>query len=219
VLFLVKVKAHRGEPANQEAKIQADKAISSKDVPMEWRDMTNRAVFTWQEPHRKDGTVSQEDRKSTWNSEARTHEAMRRGLAEEEVRKHGDRVTGAWKQISKQRRRADVNYDPSMVTALRHGTWMDKQSFNKTCIKEQEKRGDIHQPFQGTWVADFMLRQDAGEFTLGKYLSDKKNSMEAKETFGDGRGRKYVSSQDSNQNRLNAISRVSAVQNSARGPR
>jgi len=42
--------------------------------------------------------------------------AIRRGSAEEEVRKHWDRVTGAWKQISKQRRRVDVSYDPSMVT-------------------------------------------------------------------------------------------------------
>jgi len=31
--FLIKVKAHRGEPANEEAGIQADKAISGKDVP------------------------------------------------------------------------------------------------------------------------------------------------------------------------------------------
>jgi len=37
-----------------------------------------------------------------------------------------DRVTVAWKQISKQRRRVDVSYDPSMVTALQHGTWMDE---------------------------------------------------------------------------------------------
>jgi len=48
--FLVKVKAHRGEPANEEADIQANKAISGKDVPM---GRTNRAVFTWQEPRRK----------------------------------------------------------------------------------------------------------------------------------------------------------------------
>jgi len=33
--FLVEVKAHRGEPANEEADIQADKAISGKDVPTE----------------------------------------------------------------------------------------------------------------------------------------------------------------------------------------
>jgi len=31
--FLVKVKAHREEPANEEANIQADKVISGKDVP------------------------------------------------------------------------------------------------------------------------------------------------------------------------------------------
>ena len=50
-----------------------------------------------------------------------------------------DRVTGAWKQISKQRRRVDVSYAPSMVTALQHGTWMHDESFKKTCIKEKEK--------------------------------------------------------------------------------
>jgi len=55
--FLVKVKAHRGEPANEEADIQADKAISGE----EWHDRTNRAVFTWQEPRRKGGTVSYAD--------------------------------------------------------------------------------------------------------------------------------------------------------------
>jgi len=50
--FLVKVKAHPKKTANEEANIQADKAISGKDVPMEWHD--NRAVFTWQEPRQKE---------------------------------------------------------------------------------------------------------------------------------------------------------------------
>ena len=63
VTFLVKVnlKAHRGEPADEEADILADKAISSKNVPTEWRDRTNRAVFIWQEPCWKGDTVSYED--------------------------------------------------------------------------------------------------------------------------------------------------------------
>jgi len=43
--FLVKLKAHRGESANEEADIQADEVISSKCVPTEWRDRTNRAVL------------------------------------------------------------------------------------------------------------------------------------------------------------------------------
>jgi len=179
--FLVKVKAHRGEPANEEANIQADKAISSKDVPTEWHDRTNRAVLTgtWQEPRQKGGTVSYEDRKSTWNS--RVWKAVRRGSAEEEVRKHSDRVTGAWKQISKPRRLVHVSYDPSMVPALQHGTWMDEEGLKKTCIKERKQKRGIHQPFYGTWVADFMLRQDAGKFMLGKYLSDKKNPSEGRQ--------------------------------------
>ena len=75
-------------------------------------------------------------------------------------------MTGAWKQISKQRRRVDVSYDPRIVTALQHGTWMDAEGLKKTCIKEKKKRGGIRQPVYGTWVADFMLRQDAGRFML-----------------------------------------------------
>ena len=43
--FLVKVKAHRGEPAHEEANIQADKIMSSKDVPTEWHDRTNFCRF------------------------------------------------------------------------------------------------------------------------------------------------------------------------------
>jgi len=71
------------------------------------------AVFTWQEPRRKGGTVSYEDRKSTWNSGV--WKVIRQGWAEEQVRKHRDRVTGAWKQISKQRRWVDVNYDSTEI--------------------------------------------------------------------------------------------------------
>jgi len=58
-----------------------------------------------------------------------------------------------------------------------------------------------------------------GRFMLGKYLSDTKTTIEAKETIRDGGGRKYANSQFSNQNRQDAINRVSALQNSARGPR
>jgi len=54
---------------------------------------------------------------------------------------------------------------------------------------------------------------------LGKHLSDKNNLMEAKETIGDGGGRRYANSQFSDQNRQNTIRRVLAVQNSTRGLR
>jgi len=51
---------------------------------------------------------------------------------------------------------------------------MDAEIIKETGIKEKGKRGGIHQPFSSTWEADFMLRQDAIKFMLGKYLSEKK---------------------------------------------
>ena len=90
--------------------------FQAKDVPKEWHDRMNRTDFRWQEPRWKRGTVSYEDWKSTWNSGV--WKAIRRGSEEEEVRKHQDGVTGAWKQISKQRQRVNVSYNPSEVTAL-----------------------------------------------------------------------------------------------------
>jgi len=50
--------------------------------------------------------------------------------------------------------------------------WMRRVS--KTRIKKKGKRGGNHQPLCGTWVADFMLRQDPGRFMLGKYVNDRK---------------------------------------------
>jgi len=42
----------------------------------------------------------------------------------------------------------------------------------------------IHQPLYSTWVADFILRQDAGKFMLGKYLGDKKTPWRRRTRFG-----------------------------------
>jgi len=193
----------------------ANQAISSEDAITEWRDRTNRAVLTWQEPRRKGGTVSYEDRKSKWNSGV--WKVIRRGSAEEEVRKHRDhRVTGAWKQISKQRRQVDVRNDLSMVTALRHGTWMDEESFKKDLYQ-----GDVgkskHAPAFLRHMGNGLQAEIAcRKFDAGKVFEQQTNSMQAKQTFGDGCGRKYANSQFVNLNRQNAISRVSAVQQSAK---
>ena len=73
------------------------------------RDRTNRAFFTWQEPLLRWDTVNYEDQKSTKNS--RVRKSIRRGSAEEEVRKHSDRVTRACKSAN--------NDDESMSAMIR----------------------------------------------------------------------------------------------------
>ena len=84
--FLVKVKAHQGEPANEGANILADKAISHPKVGREWCQQMNQAVFTWRKPCCKVGKVTYEDRHSTFNKNVR--DAIRRGAAENKVQKN-----------------------------------------------------------------------------------------------------------------------------------
>jgi len=68
--FLVKIQAHRGEPANEGANILADKAISDPKVGKEWSrcQRTNRAVFTWKKPCREAGKVTYQDRHNDDNA-------------------------------------------------------------------------------------------------------------------------------------------------------
>jgi len=100
--FLVKVKVHRGEPANEAADIFADKAISDPKVGKEWCQRMNRAVFTWRKPCREAGKVTHQDCHLTFNNSVR--DAIRRGAAENEVQKHEEKLTGAWRQMSTLRR-------------------------------------------------------------------------------------------------------------------
>jgi len=99
---LVKVKAHRGESANEGADI-LDKAISDPKVGKGWCQRTNRAVFTWKNPCREAGKVTYEDRQSIFNNSVR--DAIRRGAAENEVQKHEEKLTGTSRQMSTLRRR------------------------------------------------------------------------------------------------------------------
>jgi len=102
--FLVKVKAHQGEPVNGGDNILADKAISDPEVGKEWCKRTNRAVFTWKKPSRcrEAGKVTYQDRHSTFNNSVR--DAIRREAAENEVQKHEKRLTGASRQMGTLRR-------------------------------------------------------------------------------------------------------------------
>jgi len=105
---------HQSEHADEEADIQADKAISRKDVPTEWHDRSNRAGKV----AGKRCEVNYEDPKSMWHS--RVWQAIRRRPAEEEVSKHWHRVIGP--ELGKiLANRVDVKYDPRMVSALGQG--------------------------------------------------------------------------------------------------
>jgi len=151
--FLVKVKAYRGEPANEEADILADKAISDPKVGpgKEWCQRTNRAVFMCQQLCREAGKVTYQDRHSTFENDVR--DAIRRGAAENEVQTHEERLK-----------------------VLQQNTWIDDRKFLKSCVRAnfRAEQGNINHPAYGrvTWTAHFMLWQNESRAFLGKYLND-----------------------------------------------
>jgi len=100
---MVKVKAHRGDPANEGADILANKAISDPKVGKEWCRWTNRIVCTWEKPCCEAGKSNYRNRHSTFNNSVR--DAIRRGEAESEVQKHEQRLAGAWRHMRALRRR------------------------------------------------------------------------------------------------------------------
>jgi len=103
--FLVKVKACRGEPANDGANILANMAISDLKVGKERCQRTNQSVFTWRTPCRKAGKVTYQDCHLTFDTSVR--DTIQRGTAENKVQNHEERLTGVWKQMRTFRRRCE----------------------------------------------------------------------------------------------------------------
>jgi len=104
--FLIKVRAHRGELANEEADIQADKAIFAEMFhSMAWQD-------TLINLHRHSARASPErrqDLKSTWNSGVR--KATRRGSAAS-GRKRSAQAPGSWERsLQKKTANCMSNFD------------------------------------------------------------------------------------------------------------
>jgi len=161
--FLI-VKVHRGEPANEGADILVDKAISDPKVGKEWCQRTHRALFTCKKLCREAGKVTYEDCHSKFDNSVK--DAIRRGAAENEVQKHEERLTGAWRQMSTLRQlyekcckgddiedcthkqRYEASYQ-SMVKVLQQNTWIDDRKFLKSCVRARAEQDNINHPAYG----------------------------------------------------------------------
>jgi len=171
--FLVKVKAHRGEPANEGADILADKAISDPKVGKEWCQWTNREVITWKKPCREAGKVTYQDLYSTFNNIVR--DAIRRGVAENEVPKHEERLTGAWGQMSLLRQRYEKwckgdDIEDSMIAQtsndMRHRTKAWWRSCGRTLgLMTENSRNHVYELGQNK-VISITLHMARGRQTL-----------------------------------------------------
>ena len=87
--FLIKVKAHRGEPLNEGADTEAE--LGRENECIIWNDRTNRMVYSWTDKHGK-------QRCGTWSRGVR--QAFKWGAAHAYLQKSLGRVLPKWKSTS-----------------------------------------------------------------------------------------------------------------------
>ncbi len=72
--LLVKVKAHRGDPLNEEADIRAEMRRRKEDKEAGWKNPTNRTIYRWK--------VGQHTRSTTWTNTVRNRFRQKAGEIE-----------------------------------------------------------------------------------------------------------------------------------------
>ena len=87
--FLIKVKAHRGEPLNEDADTEAE--LGRENECIIWNDRTNRMVYSWTDKHGK-------HRRGTWSRGVR--QAFKWGAAHAYLQKSLGRLLPKWKATS-----------------------------------------------------------------------------------------------------------------------
>jgi len=104
-------------------------------------------------------------------------DVIRRGAEDNEVQKHGERLTVAWRQIRTLRQRYErwckgddiedcTHKQPyeasceSMAKVLQQNTWINDRKFLKSCVQARAEENNINHPAYGTWTVDFVWRQN-----------------------------------------------------------
>jgi len=157
--------------------------LSDPELCKEWCQQMNWTVFTWGKPYHEAGKVTYQDYHATFNNSVR--DEIRRGSAENEVPKHEEKLTSAWRQIitlkrwSRWCKRDDIEdcthkrrkemSNHSLVKFLKQNNWIDDRKFLRSCVQARAEKDNINHPAYGTWTADFILRQNANRVIVGLF--------------------------------------------------
>jgi len=159
--FMVKVKAHRGDPLNERADTQAERARQLLPECRQWTIHPSRMLYTWQDKDVK--------RLSTWSK------AVRRAMLKE----------GAKFQRQKVLKRAAGNWNKEFLLTTDKGVarirkvactgvkceLMDNERWGWECMLQLQETEDRKTPAATTCATEFLLRVgQSGEF-LGLWIN------------------------------------------------
>ena len=173
--FLVKVKAHRGEPLNELADSLAEAAREVGMEKKEWCDRTERMVFKWKD---KD-----QERSSVWTAGVRN--AIRKGVGRSVVKQVKSKAADKWRRAHMERgegcdrhkKRTQTWMQPTQEGMEEVGRGVGSEDirkeewWNDQCGEGMRK---LHEdlPATTTWEAEFLLREGLSREVTGKWMAN-----------------------------------------------
>ena len=159
--FLVKVKAHRGEPLNERADTQAENARQLPPECRQWTTRTQRMTYQWQD---NDGVKHV----TTWTKAVRN--AIVRGGAEFHRQKALNHAGNNWKGfmgstdtgLHRIRQAASMGAQSDLLDSTRWG-W--------SCMLHLQETDNWERPTTTTWAAEFLLRDGESREFLGSWIN------------------------------------------------
>jgi ribonuclease HI len=159
--FLVKVKAHRGEPLNESADTQAENARQLPSEYRQWTTRTQRITYEWQDN-------DEVKHVTTWSKAVRN--AMIRGGAEYHRQKALIRAGNNWRDfmgstdigLQRIKQAASVGAQSDLLDSARWG-W--------SCMLHLRDTDNWERPTTTTWAAEFLLRDGESREFLGSWIN------------------------------------------------
>jgi hypothetical protein len=157
--FMVKVKAHRGEPLNERADTQAERARQLPEERRQWTNRTPRRTYKWHDVKRV----------STWSKAVRN--AMLKGGAEFQRQKALNRAAGNWSKEFLHTTDTGLGRVRQAACTGVKCNLMDSKRWGWECMLQLQEAEDRKTPAATTWAAEFLLRAGESRQFLGSWIN------------------------------------------------
>ena len=160
--FMVKVKAHRGEPLNERADTQAESARKMSSECRQWTTRTQRMTYEWSDSNGVKYVTA-------WSKTVRT--AMLRGGAEYQRQKAMNRAVANWSKTFLNSTNIGLHNIGQAASTGAQGDLMDQERWGWRCMLQLREEKNWKKPAATTWAAEFLLREGESRECLGSWIN------------------------------------------------
>jgi hypothetical protein len=159
--FMVKIKAHQGEPLNEKADTQAENARRLSPECQQWTTCTQRMTYEWEDSNGVQHVTA-------WSKAVRN--AILRGGAEYQMRVL-DRAGTNWNKNFLLSADAGKQNIRQSASAGVQSDLMDAEGWGRRCMLQLQETENWNKPAAATWAAEFLLREGESRECLGSWIN------------------------------------------------